>query len=634
MKNFIVNYKYILSIKLVLLALFTSKLTSTLYDIDTNIFPFEPFVTYLLSPFIFIVTTFSIENEYIRNIILKLPLFLFDIGIFILLLKVYTRDTKRVILFYFFNPVILYAVYVLASPEIVPAGLLFLAIFYLYIKKKIYKSAIIYGLTLSASLSFVIALPLLMLYLYKMCTSFKKLFIYLGIVLLSVVSVNFSYVLGESSLQMALLNQKQFSFFASYYMLGDLKVYVCIFIFSVIYYLFYKQRKVRYETFLFYMGMLFTAAIFLAYPRPEYYIWMIPYLSAFLIREKSIFSTSLVYMAFSLIYLVYFIFLFQHTDTVSNMLLSFLLGFNLIWIYLFYSVGIKSRSIYQREQNLIIGIGGDSGSGKSSLLRDIALLLNEKLLQLEGDGEHKWERGDANWESYTHLDPKANFIYKQASVISELKSNKIAYRSDYDHNTGKFTEPFKVEPKEFISISALHPFYLSYMRQRIDFKIYIDTDESLRRHWKILRDVSSRGYTIEKIMEQINARVSDTKKYIYPQKKFADFVIKYYPLETFTPGDKDAKFDLGLQLTFSANIQIEKLLYSLGSDVEWDYNDDLNTQHITIKHEPNIDFEKLATELIPDADNITAYEHEWLNGYKGLIQLFVVLNISEIMKGE
>ena len=52
----------------------------------------------------------------------------------------------------------------------------------------------------------------------------------------------------------------------------------------------------------------------------------------------------------------------------------------------------------------------------------------------------------------------------------------------------------------------------------IDFKIYIDTDESLRRHWKILRDTKKRGYSTQKILEQIEARMVDAVKYIYPQK--------------------------------------------------------------------------------------------------------------------
>ena len=673
MRTFLYEYKYILFIKLVLLMIFTSEYSITMfypfvsfftetlenpwqYYIDNNLnrdaFPYQPLVLYFFSFFTFLINFFGFDSYYIVNFFLKLPLFLMDIGIFILLLKVYSRDGSKILFFYFLNPIIIYTIYILSLPDIIPVALLLLSIFYLYIKKSIYKSAIVFGLTLATSFSFIIALPLIMMYVYKVYSSLKKLFVYLAIVLTILLFWDLPYLFSDGFVKMVISNKIQFIFLDTYFSIGQMKLYLSLFTFSVIYYLFYVQRKVRYETLLLYFGILFTAAVFLAHPSPELYVWIIPFISAFFIRQKNLFHSSLLYIGFNIVYLLFFILFFQNgyneiilnkyifdlkienSDTFANIIYSILLILDIVILFLFYQIGIKSKSTYTREQNLVIGIGGDSGSGKSLLLSDIALLLNEKLLQLEGDGEHKWERGNSNWEKYTHLDPKANFIYKQASIMSQLKINKPVYRSDYDHDTGKFTTPFKVEPKEFISISALHPFYLSYMRSRIDFKIYIDTDESLRRHWKIIRDVASRGYTTEKIIEQIETRLSDTKKYIYPQKKFADFIIKYYPLNDFELGDKNARITFGLKLTFSANIQIEKLLNMPGLDLEWDYNDDLNTQHINIKSEPDIDFEKLANEMILNADDITAYNHIWLNGYRGLVQLFIILKISEIMKSE
>ncbi len=674
MQIFLYNYKYILFIKLVLLMLFTSEQSSTFfypfvsfftdtfqnpwqYYIDNNLnmdtFPFPPFILYFLTPFTFLLDLFDIDNYYIVNLFFKFPLFLTDIGICILLLKVYSHDSDKVVLFYFLNPIIIYAIYILSLPEIIPVALLFLSIFYLYIKKSIYKSAIVFGLTLASSFNFIIAFPLIIIYVYKVHSSFKKLFGYLVIVLVILLFLDLPYLFSDGFVKMVILNKMQFIFFDTYFPIGQMKLYLSLCAFSTVYYLFYIQKKVYYDILIIYFGMLFTVAVFLTNPSPELYIWIVPFFSAFFIREKNIIKVSLLlYIAYNAFYLMFFILFFkngyneiifseymlyfkiENSDVLANTIYSIFLILNAVILFVFYQVGIKNKSIYKREQNLVMGIGGDSGSGKSLLLDDISLLLNQKLLKLEGDGEHKWERGDLNWKKYTHLDPKANFIYKQASIISKLKSNKPAYRSDYDHNTGKFTAPFKVDPKQFISISALHPFYLSYMRNRIDFKIYIDTDESLRRHWKIIRDVALRGYTIEKIIEQIETRVSDTKKYIYPQKKFADFVINYYPLQKFSPGDKSVKINLGLQLTFSANIQIEKLLNIPGLELEWDYNDDLNTQHIDIKQEPDIDFEKLANEMILNIHEIIAYDHTWLSGYRGLVQLFVVLQISEIMKSE
>ena len=36
----------------------------------------------------------------------------------------------------------------------------------------------------------------------------------------------------------------------------------------------------------------------------------------------------------------------------------------------------------------------------------------------------------------------------------------------------------------------------------------------MRRHWKILRDTKKRGYSLDKISEQIESRIDDAKKYM------------------------------------------------------------------------------------------------------------------------
>lgn len=43
------------------------------------------------------------------------------------------------------------------------------------------------------------------------------------------------------------------------------------------------------------------------------------------------------------------------------------------------------------------------------------------ILFIEGDGDHKWERGNENWSRYTALDPKANYLYRQANDIHALR---------------------------------------------------------------------------------------------------------------------------------------------------------------------------------------------------------------------
>jgi len=61
----------------------------------------------------------------------------------------------------------------------------------------------------------------------------------------------------------------------------------------------------------------------------------------------------------------------------------------------------------------------------------------------------------------------------------------------------------------------------------------MDTDDNLRIPWKVKRDIHKRGYTIEKIMKQINDRKLDFDTYIYPQREQADLIINFYTDNAF-----------------------------------------------------------------------------------------------------
>ena len=176
----------------------------------------------------------------------------------------------------------------------------------------------------------------------------------------------------------------------------------------------------------------------------------------------------------------------------------------------------------------VIAIAGDSGSGKSTLLKALIPLFNENILTLETDRYHKWERGNENYQTYTHLNPCANHLEKMYEDVYDLKLGNEIYQVDYDHSTGKFTQKEKIESKTNIIICGLHTMYENKINEILDIKIYIDTDRELIKKWKIQRDVGERGYSIEKVLKQIELREKDYKEYISIQKKNSDIVINFY----------------------------------------------------------------------------------------------------------
>ena len=209
-----------------------------------------------------------------------------------------------------------------------------------------------------------------------------------------------------------------------------------------------------------------------------------------------------------------------------------------------------------------IAIAGDSGSGKTTITKILKNIFNNSFI-LECDRYHKWERNNKNWENYTHLNPEANFITKMENDVFDLKIGNNIYQIDYDHKTGRFTDKELIESKENIIICGLHSLYMS--DNILNLKIYMDTDDNLRIPWKIKRDIIKRGYTIEKIYEQINNRKYDFDKYIKIQREKADIIINFYTDNIFDINNFDINFEpnIYLKIGIKSSYNIENFTHEL-----------------------------------------------------------------------
>lgn len=203
----------------------------------------------------------------------------------------------------------------------------------------------------------------------------------------------------------------------------------------------------------------------------------------------------------------------------------------------------------------IIALSGDSGSGKttlSNILKDCF----KNSFKIECDRYHRFERHDENWKNYTHLNPEANLLEKMNNDIFDLKVGKTIYHVDYDHKTGKFTDTQTIEPEENIIVCGLHTLYGDNIKP-YNLKIFVDTQEDLKARWKINRDVIERGYSLEKVLNQIESRKEDYQKYILPQREFSDLIINFY-INSNNINNNDN--NIGLRLFVNKNFNITDIL--------------------------------------------------------------------------
>lgn len=177
---------------------------------------------------------------------------------------------------------------------------------------------------------------------------------------------------------------------------------------------------------------------------------------------------------------------------------------------------------------IIIGVSGDSGSGKTTYSNGIRRLLGKDVVSnIEMDGYHKEDREQRKISKRLPLDPEANHLDLLAEHLRELKKGQSIEVPIYNHTTGKFETPEFFSPTPIVIIEGLHALYPE-LQPMLDFSIYVDPDRDVKWKWKYERDVKKRGHDSQAIVAEMLAREAAYKRWIDFQKTNATTVIKLH----------------------------------------------------------------------------------------------------------
>lgn len=625
-------------------------------------FPYFPVMLWIESLGGLLVKIFSPQSIFLQNFFFKVPLLIFDALGFFYLLKI-KCNLKYATVFYFCSPIIFYAAYMHGQLDIIPTTLFTIAVYWLLDwkeKNNLLYCAIFLGLALSCKAHLWAAVPILFFYIAKK-KSYKKSIGYLAISL-AILILSCVGFWSDGFVKMVLFNKEQASLMNVTLNYGAVQLALPIVILGLIYLDVYELNYFNKNLFISILGFLFTIFLICISPMPAWFIWAVPfYVLYFCFAYEEKYRSMIVYAAFNALYLIYFIFFHKtkYTDisflgtswqflkienhpTMQNFLFALMVICLISLVYKIYHVGIASNNLYRLKSNsFVIGIAGDSGAGKTRLLEKIENLFStdKDVLFIEGDGDHRWERNDEHWEQYTALNPQANYLYKQAEDIRRLKNGDKVVRVEYDHDTGKFTKQHTIYTKKFLVLCGLHSLYLPFLRDELDLKIFMDTETELRNFWKISRDTAKRGYSKEKILAQIQKRIPDAEKYIYPQKQYADIVITYFDKTLKNCLEENHEVELSVKFLLSINYDFEKFLKSFEEFHVFPKQricDDFLHQEIIFDGKEimqPIDFEKIAEKNISQYEDFFTYSPAWGNDVEGIIQIVLLVLISEKMKG-
>lgn len=179
---------------------------------------------------------------------------------------------------------------------------------------------------------------------------------------------------------------------------------------------------------------------------------------------------------------------------------------------------------------MLIGIVGGTGSGKSTVSREIFKAIQEKdLTIIEQDSYYKdqteltfEERVKTNYDHPFAFDNELLKEHLQALLRNESIEKPIY---DFENHTRK-KETIRVEPKDIIILEGILILFEKEIRDLLDIKIFVDTDSDVRVIRRILRDIKDRGRTLDSVIHQYMDTVRPAHlQFIEPSKRYADIII-------------------------------------------------------------------------------------------------------------
>ena len=178
---------------------------------------------------------------------------------------------------------------------------------------------------------------------------------------------------------------------------------------------------------------------------------------------------------------------------------------------------------------LVIGIAGGTGSGKTTLMKNLIARFGAYVTVLSHDNYYR-RHDEMSYEQRCQLnydEPAALETELMAVHLDKLRHGESIECPVYDftlHNRSQ--ETVHIEPQKVIIVEGILIFENKPLRDLMDIKIFVDTDADVRLCRRIKRDVNKRGRTLESVLNQYQQTVKPMhEQYVEPSKKFADIVI-------------------------------------------------------------------------------------------------------------
>jgi uridine kinase len=179
---------------------------------------------------------------------------------------------------------------------------------------------------------------------------------------------------------------------------------------------------------------------------------------------------------------------------------------------------------------IIIGVAGGSGSGKTTVVREIINSLDS--------GQVTVIHHDSYYRDTSHLAPDArqtiNYDHPDSletellvEHLRELREGRSAAVPVYDFaEHARLDRREHVEPRRIIIVDGLLILWDRQLREMMDIKVFVDTDADVRLIRRLERDIRERGRSTDSVIAQYIRSVRPMHlEFVEPSKRYADVIL-------------------------------------------------------------------------------------------------------------
>ncbi|WP_096201387.1 uridine kinase [Bacillus sp. FJAT-45350] len=182
------------------------------------------------------------------------------------------------------------------------------------------------------------------------------------------------------------------------------------------------------------------------------------------------------------------------------------------------------------QKPVIIGVAGGTGSGKTTVAKEIFHQFNEKsIVFIEQDAYYK-DQSHLSFEERLKTNYDHPLAFDNDLLVEQLKELINGRPIDlpvYDyaeHTRSKEVKP--IGPKDVVILEGILILEDKRLRDLMDIKLFVDTDADLRIIRRLMRDIQERERTLDSVIKQYTEVVRPMHlQFIEPTKRYADLVI-------------------------------------------------------------------------------------------------------------